>query len=368
MQLSSVSTTELPNPDSAVPSAALPRRGLGPRSAIRLAIGYTAFLALALCGMRFVGESWWVTTAALYLPRVVFAAPLAIIVAMLLLAGVRRRLWLLAVPVALLLFPLMGLHVGGGVLEHSAHAGGSGLRVLSYNISSGDHPAEVAATIAAAKADLVLMQEWDLHEAAALATLTGYETHFDGQFGVLSRYPISEVEVPPRVPIAGGGSRPAEFIRYVVATDVGPVTVFNVHPISPRDSFVRLTPGRQYLERRPGRLAREDGITSLRRNALARWSQAQAIAAAARKASGAVIIAGDTNLPELSRIYGETLADYRDGFAEAGRGFGYTFPASHPWMRIDRILANTALQFQRFDVLDGPGSDHRAIAANLTAN
>ena len=359
-----VSSAPVPNP---VP----PRAWVWGRPiAVGLALGYIAALVLVLAGLRFVGESWWLTTAALYLPRLLFALPLPFVVLALRLAAPRRLLWLVPVAVALLLFPLMGLHIGRGVLVKSARAAQPGLRIVSYNMSSADHAALVAQTIASAKADLVLLQEWDAREAPFLAglDLAGYQTHFDGQFGVLSRFPISDVHLPPRVTIAGSESRPAEFIRYRIETGLGPITVFNVHPLSPRESLMKFG-GATLLEpqlrrHKPGR---EDGTAALKRNALLRWRQAEAIVAQAAEISGPVIIAGDTNLPGLSRIYAQTLAGYTDGFAEVGRGFGYTFPASHPWMRIDRILASGHLAFERFDVLPGPGSDHLAIAAELSA-
>jgi endonuclease/exonuclease/phosphatase (EEP) superfamily protein YafD len=375
-------TPQSPPPADVDPTATIPpaltaptrparARAFVQRLAVPLALAYTVSLALAALALRFVGEAWWVTTAALYLPRIGFALPLPFVALALALARApsrRRRLWLLAAPVALLLFPLMGLRIGPGLLLKSARAARPGLRVLSYNIQSADHARAVAKTVVGAHADLVLLQEWDYRELPHLGSLPGYHTHVDGQFGVLSRFPITEVVVPPPVPLDGVGVRAAEFIRYRIETDLGPVTVFNVHPISPRDSLVKLGGPTVLAQLRHGRLGPgpDQGIAALKTNALMRWRQAEAISGAARAVAGPVIIAGDTNLPSLSRIFAQTLAGYRDGFVEAGRGFGYTYPTDHPWMRIDRILASPPLAFQRFEVLPDPGSDHLAVAAELT--
>jgi vancomycin resistance protein VanJ len=342
-------------------------RPVGTRIAVALAVAYTVAIVVVTAGLRFVGESWWVTTAGLYLPRIGFALPLPLAALLLLVAGPRRLLWLLLVPTTLLLFPLMGLQVGRGLLVKTAQAARPTLRIVSYNISSADHAQQVAETIASARADVVLLQEWDVREARHVAKLRGYRSHFAGQFGILSRFPISEVHVPPKVTIPGAAARPAEFIRYRIETGLGPVTVFNVHPLSPRDSLAKFGKTRFLRQPRPPKVDREQGIAELKQNALMRWRQAEAIAEAAGRIAGPVIIAGDTNLPGLSRIYAQTLAPFQDGFAEVGRGFGYTFPAAHPWMRIDRILARPPLMFQRFDVLPGAGSDHLAIAAELTS-
>jgi vancomycin resistance protein VanJ len=334
---------------------------------VPLVMTYTLALLVAVVALRFVGEGWWATTIALYLPRVLFALPLPFVVLPLLM-GPRRRVWLLAPPLGLLLFPLMDLHLGPGVLVKTAEAARPSLRVLSYNIQSADHAREVARTVRGTGADLILLQEWDFRAAPFLADLPGYHTHFDGQFGVLSRFPISAIEVPPPVPIPGGQSRPAEFIRYRIESPLGALTVFNVHPISPRDSLVKLGGPQVLAQLRRGKLGAnpDEGIVALKRNALMRWRQAEAIGQAASAVSGPVIIAGDTNLPSLSRIYAQTLAGFHDGFVAAGRGFGYTYPSEHPWMRIDRILASAPLAFRRFEVLSGPGSDHLPITAELT--
>ncbi|HEY0707319.1 MAG TPA: endonuclease/exonuclease/phosphatase family protein, partial [Polyangia bacterium] len=142
------------------------------------------------------------------------------------------------------------------------------------------------------------------------------------------------------------------------------ITVLNVHPVSPRKGFERFrrldVPG--LLKKGVGG---DEGVAFLRRNAAMRWEETVAIAAEAARATGPVIIAGDTNLPALSRIYGETLAHYRDGFSAVGRGFGYTYPAHQPWMRIDRILASPSVRFLRFEVLPAGGSDHLAVTADL---
>jgi endonuclease/exonuclease/phosphatase family metal-dependent hydrolase len=80
-----------------------------------------------------------------------------------------------------------------------------------------------------------------------------------------------------------------------------------------------------------------------------------------------VVIGGDTNLPGLSVVLGEYLSGFRDGFSQAGWGFGYTYPTDkwRPWMRIDRILASNALRFTGFEVGQSKVSDHRCVVADL---
>jgi vancomycin resistance protein VanJ len=80
-----------------------------------------------------------------------------------------------------------------------------------------------------------------------------------------------------------------------------------------------------------------------------------------------VIIAGDTNLPGLSRIFRENLGGFDDAFAAVGRGFGYTYPSKFPWLRIDRILTNGKLRAVDFRVGDALASYHLCVSATITA-
>jgi endonuclease/exonuclease/phosphatase (EEP) superfamily protein YafD len=340
--------------------------------------GFAVGLTLAYCGallvlvlvLRFIGEGWWVTTTLLYLPRIVFALPLPFVAAGLLVFGTWRQiLCILPVPILLLLFPLMDLHLGIGSTFKTARAAESTsqqLRVLSFNVAAGDFAKSTAATILAANADVILMQEWDARVANLVEpALPHFHRSVNHQFGVLSRYPILDVYLPSLVPYLENNDLAARYARYRIQTPAGVVTILNVHPISPRKGLERFRRFDLRALVKAGGLGGDEGVALLRRNAAMRWEQADEIATAAKRATGPVIIAGDTNLPALSRIYGETLADFRDGFSAVGRGFGYTYPAHQPWMRIDRVLATSSLRFLRFEVLPPSGSDHRAVVADL---
>jgi endonuclease/exonuclease/phosphatase family metal-dependent hydrolase len=81
-----------------------------------------------------------------------------------------------------------------------------------------------------------------------------------------------------------------------------------------------------------------------------------------------VVFAGDLNLVGLSPLWRGCLSGFRDGFAEAGSGFGYTFPngkAVPPWMRLDHILVSEHLRFDDFDVIEETRSDHLCVMADI---
>ena len=317
-----------------------------------LLAGYLVVLLLAIAGMGLVGERHWLTTTLLYAPRIAFALPLPLVTLALAQFGPRRLLWAIPAALWLLLFPFMGLQLGlarwlGGAAQ-ARMDDRPRLLILSYNVAGAPSPDAVAAVVSGARPDILLIQEWnDSLEPALEATIGGFHRHRLGQFWVASRYPIVDVYVPPVIQLPQRRSRSSRFVRYRLLTPLGPVHVLNVHPASPREDLM--------------------GLASLTDNSLLRLRQAENIASEAGRSQAPVIIAGDTNLPVGSWIFRRTLGRYRDGFERAGRGFGYTFPAHRPWMRIDRILADQRLQFLRFHVLgSAQASDHLAVMAEVT--
>ena len=113
------------------------------------------------------------------------------------------------------------------------------------------------------------------------------------------------------------------------------------------------------------RIVSADAHERVRENTALRRDQVGALAAAVREARNPVVVAGDTNLPGLSRLFAETLGGLQDGFTHAGRGFGYSFPGEGPWMRIDRILASPDLRFTRFHVGNQSRTTHLSVFAEL---
>jgi hypothetical protein len=192
--------------------------------------------------------------------------------------------------------------------------------------------------------------------------------HLDGQFFVASRYPIRDVFVPPEL-VYAQGTGGAHFVRYTIETPLGLVDVFNVHPTSPRQGLEEVRGHGLREEIASGRLFGGKAAGSVAFNGSRRQRQVSVMSEAADASTRAVLIAGDTNLPGLSWLLHERLGRYHDAFSEAGRGFGYTFPAKRPWMRIDRILTNGRLRALDFRIGDdGVLSDHRCVFAAIALN
>jgi endonuclease/exonuclease/phosphatase family metal-dependent hydrolase len=187
----------------------------------------------------------------------------------------------------------------------------------------------------------------------------------NGQFVLASRFAMESGVDPSKLPYYGQARSP-RYLQRVLETPAGPVAFYNVHPVSPREDFAALRGRGLRREFLSGRLFSGKSSGLIEGNAGLRELQVSAIAESARAESTAVVIAGDTNLPGLSKIFGRHLASFQDGFERASWGLGYTYPNDRrPWMRIDRILASDQLRFVGFEVCASQASDHLCVVADL---
>jgi len=330
-----------------------------------LAVGYPVALLLAVLTMRFVGDDWWVTSVALYLPRVGFALPLPGIALVLAWGRRWRLLGLQVVSLWLLLFPLMGLTLSWRGYPAD---GEPSLRLLTYNVNSGNGGfRELADEIVAHSPDVVFIEElpeWRVAQMKAqLAPLYKSITSSD-EFLVASKFRIVSSETAAPIPFFGR-VQPARFMRFVLETPLGEITAYDLHTISPRGGFTKLRGQGLRREALSGRLLQGQASHKIEGTAALRALQVQAVAEMAARDRGPVVIVGDTNLPTLSGARARSFGHFQDGFAEAGLGFGYTYPSKWPWMRIDLILANQQLDFRRVEVGSGRASDHLCVFGDL---
>jgi endonuclease/exonuclease/phosphatase family metal-dependent hydrolase len=186
-----------------------------------------------------------------------------------------------------------------------------------------------------------------------------------GQFVLASRFAIQSQVDPPKLPY-GKQVRSPRYLQRVLETPLGPIAFYNVHPDSPRPDFAALRGRGLRQELLTGRLFSGSSAGLIDFNARLREQEVRSFAESARAEPMPVVIAGDTNLPGLSKTLGRYLASFQDGFERAGWGLGYTYPNDRkPWMRIDRILSSEQLRFVRFEVADSQASDHLCVVADL---
>jgi endonuclease/exonuclease/phosphatase (EEP) superfamily protein YafD len=332
---------------------------------VALAVGYPIALVSLWVALRHVGEAWWVTTAALYLPRVIFAFPLPILAIALWAYRMRRLLWAQAFSLLLLVFPVMGFVLPWPVF---ARPGAPSVRVASLNVDSGHAgPDAIVDAIARYSPDVVLLVETAGNEGFLAPLRARYPTvEASGQFLLATRFPLVRTVEPDKL-LHDGHARSPRFIEYVLDTPLGPVAFYGVHPISPREGLATLRGQGLRGEIRSGRIFEGASARVLESNTDLRTLQVQAIAEAAALETVPVVVAGDTNLPDPSPLLRRALGEYADAFTAAGWGFGYTFPTNkwRPWMRIDRIMTRGGLRFTHFEIGKPTVSDHHLLVADL---
>ncbi len=331
------------------------------RIAAAAAIGYLAALVLIVLLLHTVGERWWATGVGLYLPRLGFALPLPFVVALLLLFGPRELLYSQLAALLIVVFPLMGF-----VVSVPTSRGEPSLRVLSFNVNSAYFGVDVVVdAITSYSPDVVLIQEiFDNGNELEAALKPHFPTVLRStQFIVATKYAVDSTVEPGKLPHEGRARSP-RFIRYTAKTALGEVVLYNVHPISPRYGMYAIRGKGFRRELLTGRFFKAENTDEMQGDSELRKSQVEAFARSAAAETGTVIIGGDTNLPTLSPIL-SNLSPFVEGFPSTGFGFGYTFPAKLPWMRIDRILTSRDLTFTSFTVGCKGASDHLCVVADV---
>jgi vancomycin resistance protein VanJ len=316
------------------------------------------------CLIRYFDADLWPAAVALYFPRVLLLLPIPVCSVLLLLVKRRDLLWTQALATTIALFPLMGLVLPSYPREvDPARA----IRILSFNIDSGHAgPERIAAGIERSAADIVLLQESKGASALLKQLLRKRYPHVEQHpySLVFSRFPIVETTDHDKLALPGR-PRSGRFQRHVVDAPSGRFVLYNVHPISPR-GMLSVRRFRAVLHvLRSGAGVGPESIRDLEYNVELRRSQIEAVANMARRETLPVILAGDFNLPGLSGVFESHLGDFQDGFRVAGSGFGYTFPADLPWMRLDRTLATHDFRFLSFSVDCEGLSDHLCVTATL---
>lgn len=106
----------------------------------------------------------------------------------------------------------------------------------------------------------------------------------------------------------------------------------------------------------------ETGL-KMRRSITSRPKQVAHVLRSMDKAPVRSLAVGDFNDSPLSYTYFRLQRGRKDSFVKAGKGFGATYRALWPLLRIDYILYPPELEAVSFEVLSAPYSDHNPIVA-----
>ncbi|ANS63314.1 StaP [Streptomyces lincolnensis] len=256
--------------------------------------------------------------------------------------------------VALVLPVTVWLSLFGGLLTDKSRTGYD-LTVAAHNVGADNpDPAGTARDLAAAGADVLALEEITPQARGTyekeLATTYPHHT-VQGTVGLWSRLPLSDtrpVDIKQDVgPL--GDAKPAEVkmtynraLRATVATDHGPLAVYVAHLGS-----VRVNPAAGFW------------TDSRDRNAQA---LGEALAA---EPNERVVLLGDLNGTTDDRALDGLTSRLRSAQDEAGDGFGFSYPAGFPVVRIDQILVS-GVRPESAWVLPATSSDHLPVAAGIS--
>ena len=320
---------------------------------------------LAVTGINLAGaEHWWLGALNLYLPQALWAVPGALLL-LSVPEGRRRWAWLPVLGLAWVLGPVMGLRWSA---QAPAAQDAPVLRVMTCNAKYGLRDTRaLLRDIEAYRPGLVLLQDADGFMQGPLAPFfQGWQVRSFDQYVVASRYPLMGLKLRS-IPFPG---EPWPVLRCQLDLGGARVAVYDVHLQSPRDSL------NAFRTDDEGRWHPFQAIRELEESAAIRLRQASLLRGWIEAEPGPVLLAGDLNSPEPSRVCATLkAAGLQDAFSQGGRGYGYTyghFLLLHrlpwlrvSWMRLDHLMASPELRAVRCWVGTAKASDHRPVLADL---
>jgi endonuclease/exonuclease/phosphatase (EEP) superfamily protein YafD len=344
-----------------------------------LALAWLAALVLLAQAFRCVGERWPATAVMQYWPPAVWLLPGPPLLVIALLRFDFKMLLTLATAA------VVWLHCLGGYrppLSPNAKFGGSELVVTLLTNNTGERgKVSLRPFKDRIQPDLLLLQDAP-SRARRYKKAPGYEEfpHAEdaGEFTLVSKHPIlckelitrppTELQRMMRYPIAA---------RFEVEVQGQRIAIYNVHAFSPRDHLQTKAIASTVLSGALGWLPGTRWQENQERYA-AFWNTQltgmEHLVARIQSEMIPCLVGGDFNAPPLGAIHHHLTQHLQDAHADAGRGFGYTFPGQtrnplalfRPWLRLDYIFASPHWQCHTCEVEPDSPAQHLAVAATFT--
>lgn len=312
-----------------------------------------------------VGERHYLTAFLLFVPPQLWLLPLVFLMPLTWLCS-RRWLALQLVTVLWVAFGLFDFH-----WNRPRPPQGALLRVMTNNYGQNNRQS-FTAFLQQEQPEVIALQEAVGQMGRLLRTYTNYEGRAFGEFVLLSRHPILNAGPLP-VYDTHGWPIGAWFELQVHSRTV---VVYNVHLPSPRRELYRLR-GLGLLVAVAGETMDENRSRRFQEDIARAWQErvalAQKLLAYLQKEQRPFILAGDFNMPGRGWLHRQFRRHYVDAFAEAGKGYGLTFPGYNsnpltgfgPWLRLDYLFCNAPLRPVYCQTEGTRRSQHRAVAAHF---
>jgi endonuclease/exonuclease/phosphatase (EEP) superfamily protein YafD len=291
-----------------------------------------------------------------YAPRAVYALPFVVLIPLTLWT---RQRWLLAECVlgaGLVFGPLMDLHLNTGskAVQASQAAEDQMIRIVTFNIgtSSTFDIDGLADYLKREKIDILLVQE-DAELTRFCRKMTqDLGWHSNKHNTIFSRWPI--LADSPDLPHEVGGDylyqAEVQFVRMKRGDQE--FLIGSAHAPSVRANFYSFL---HDFDQEELRKVMDWQTRQIERIALSMD----------RSGKLPIILGGDFNTPPRSPHVRPLEKRFMDVFAAIGFGYGYTYPAATPWLRLDRFYVSRDWIPLKCHVAPRFGSDHRPLYVEL---
>ena len=313
--------------------------------------GGATWLAILPLLWLLTGERQWFLILCQYAPPALYALAWLKLVGLAALCRPRRA-WLGLIP-PLIWFLLF-------LLPFRWHQPETGdFSVLTWNIQAGlSGPEKIAQILAEQKVDVIALQEARIPSA---------------QPGGVD--PLPAILTALKCQVARGGERGELVIlsRLTMQTqrlhNLGGLRQALDQPVERNGKLIHILDV-HLMTGDPQGLLRGEPAMSRRRvilSAATRRLQADSLVKVVDAIQEPVVLLGDFNSPPSSIAYRTLRNSLTDTFAEAGWGWGLSYPANHPFWRIDYVWSK-GLTPVSCQVLNLPASDHRAVLCRFKVN
>jgi vancomycin resistance protein VanJ len=333
-----------------------------------------ALVWLGLCLEIDTEHNLFLTTLS-YLPIWVPLLPVLFVLPILLFFS-RLHASILALGAACYFFMHVLTHYGSGQATPTAPLTAlDNFRVMSFNVGQSHH-VDFVRLLEEMKPDIILLQEargWLKRKDLSPELVPFPFREEKGEFAILSKHPLQE-SGPPVVSMAVNGREKTCAYRHRMLVFGRRVTVFNVHMPSPRDLLKWNAGGACML----GLIHwTSPGISDLHQQRTLPWrDRAYAlgqIASLVEHEPNLVVVGGDLNCPPWGGGYRALCRSLKDCFAEAGHGFGTTFPGDFawlpdfisPWVRLDHLLVSKDAHVQEWRQMRSGQMQHLPVCAEI---
>lgn len=337
--------------------------GLAPRSVVRIAgrfsivpidaalIVWAAVILVVTLLLHTVADTWWPATMLLFLGRWPWLLPALPLLLLALLLKRRTTAAGIAAVSVVGLFGVMQLSLGSGRLSAPSFAD-SRVRVITFNID-GDAPAgiQLVELVTSWEPDVFAVQECGENSRRQLAGIPGYSSDI-GVTCLLSKFPIISIDSMRRDAFRDAGGA-AWVKRYRLKAPAGEFDFTNLHLDTPRKAFDVLIKGDTGAT---DAITDKTAVRDVESRLARRWVDL---------GRGPRLVAGDFNMPVESAIFRQHWGSMRDGWENAGVGFGYTRLAGWIRLRIDHVLADSNWSVHSARVLPDYGSDHLPVMVEV---